>query len=409
MTSIFDRDEFKRYKSQWETRQKELMARGGYYDGSIYQKTKENFWFLGPKANGSVKPLFLPFARAVDVDAGLIPGGWSFPVDDPKAEAWKAAQDALFDASNWDTEGVLFVHYGAVYGVSGLRVSDADGYSISPADPTRFMLVRAGLYSQKPDLAFWVENMKDESGKEYEYAEVITDATITTFKNGEPYSYDGKDSVRENTLKIIPIVECLHIKDGTELGECTYQKAIVLLNETNDMATRLLSIIKKHDEPQTVVAGAEPTDLQRGSDIAWFLPAGADAEFLASDIDIAGVLEFIREIKTGVHDALPELSFDELKKSGQVATQTLELQLMELIIKIKRTRPNYDRCMVKAMQIVGAAGQGEFAALADPELILDPKRPILPVMPKDAIDLELAQIELDNARRGQGAQEGKAA
>ena len=406
MNSIFDSDDFKKYKSQWEARQKELLARGGYYDGSIYQKTKENFWFLGPKANGSVKPLFLPFARAVDVDAGLIPGGWSFPVDDPKAEAWKAAQDALFDASNWDTEGVLFVHYGAVYGVSGLRVSDADGYSISPADPTRFMLVRTGLYSKKPDLAFWVEKMKDENGKEYEYAEVITDATITTFKNGEPYSYDGKEPVRENTLGVIPIVECLHIKDGTELGECTYQKAIVLLNETNDMATRLLSIIKKHDEPQTVVTGAEPTDLQRGSDIAWFLPAGADAEFLASDIDIAGVLEFIREIKTGVHDALPELSFDELKKAGQVATQTLELQLMELIIKIKRVRPNYDRCMVEAMQIVGRAGQGELTALADPELILDAKRPILPVMPKDAIDLELAQIELDNARRGQGAQEG---
>ncbi len=406
MTSIFDRDEFKRYKSQWELRQKELMARGGYYDGSIYQKTKENFWFLGPKANGSVKPLFLPFARAVDVDAGLIPGGWSFPADDPKAEAWAKAQDALFDASKWDTDGVLFVHYGAVYGVSGLRVSDADGYSLSPADPTRFMLVCTGMYSKKPDMAFWVENMKDDNGKEYEYAEVINAATIATFKDGEPYSYDGKDSVRENTLKVIPIVECLHIKDGTELGECTYQKAIVLLNETNDMATRLLSIIKKHDEPQTVVTGAEPTDLQRGSDIAWFLPAGADAEFLAADIDIAGVLEFIREIKTGVHDALPELSFDELKKSGQVATQTLELQLMELIIKIKRTRPNYDRCMVEAMQIVGVAAGGDFSALNDPELILDPHRPILPVMPKDAIDLELAEIELDNARRGQGAQEG---
>ena len=413
MSSVFNRTEFKKFKAQWEARQKELAARGGYYDGSIYQKTKESFWFLGPKANGSIKPLFLPFARAVDVDAGLIPGGWDFPDEEPRAEQWEAAQDFLFDGSKWDTNGVLFVHYGAVYGVSGLRVSDNGKVLLSPADPTRFMLVYTGLYSEKPDMAFWVEARDGEDGKKYEYAEVITPTTITTFKDGEPFGYDAVESVRENTMGVIPIVECLHINDGTELGECTYQKAIVLLNETNDMATRLLNIIKKHDEPQTVVTGAEPVDLQRGSDVAWFLPAGAEAQFLTSNIDIAGVLEFIREIKQGVHDALPELSFDELKKAGQVATQTLELQLMELIIKIKRTRPNYDRAMVEAMQLAGAAGKrigvAELSVLDDPALILDPKRPILPVMPKDAIDMEMAELELENMKRGQGQQEGKGA
>jgi len=410
MSSVFNLPQFKPYKKQWDARQKELSARGGYYDGSIYQKTKDNFWFLGPKANGGIKPLFLPFARAVDVDAGIIPSGWSFPKEDPRSKTWQPARDALFDASKWDTNGVLFVHYGAVYGVSGLRVSDNGSVIVSPADPTRFMLVYSGLYSDRPDMAFWIETRTGDDGKLYEYAEVITAQTITTFKAGEPFGYDGRDAVMENTQGRIPIVECVHINDGTDLGECTYQKAITLLDETNDMATRLLSIIKRHDEPQTVIAGAEPTDLQRGSDIAWFLPAGASAEFLASDIDINGVLEFIREIKSGVHEALPELSFDELKKAGQVATQTLELQLMELILKIKRTRPNYDRAMVEAMQIAGVAakrlGLSEIAPLDDPQLILDAERPILPIMPKDAIDLEMAQIELENMRRGAGNAEG---
>lgn len=408
MSSIFNRDEFKPYQERWNARQKELTERAGYYDGSVYKKSRETFWFLGAKANGGIRPLFLPFARAVDVDAGIIPGGWKFP--DEESVKWDEARDALFDASKWDTKGVLFVHYGAVHGVSGLRVSDNEKVLITPADPTRFMLINNGLYSDRPGMALWIEKRKDSDGSEYEYAEVITPESIVTFKSGEPYGYDGRDAVTPNTMGVVPIVECLHIDDGTELGECTYQKAIVLLNETNDMATRLSAIIKKHDEPQTVITGAEPTDLKRGSDIAWFLPQGASAEFLASDIDIQGVLEFIREIKQGVHDALPELSFDELKKGGQVATQTLELQLMELILKVKRTRPNYDRALTEAMKMAGAAarrlGDAAIAPLDDEKLILDETRPILPIMPKDAIDLEMAKIELENMRRGAGVVEG---
>lgn len=411
MSSIFNLPKYKPYKNRWDSRLKELTTRAGYYDGSIYQKTRDNFWFLGARANGQVKPLFLPFARAVDVDAGLIPSGWDFP-DKAKKDTWEAARDKLFDMSAWDTNGILFVHYGAVHGVSGLRISDDQDNKrviMSPADPTRFMLVYDAIYSDDPSMAFWIETRRDAEGNTYEYAEVITPSEIRTYKAGELFGYDDRKPVAPNTQKRIPIVECLHINDGTELGECTYQKAITLLNETNDMATRLLSIIKKHDEPQTIITGAEPTDLQRGSDIAWFLPAGADAKFATSDIDIQGVLEFIREIKNGVHDALPELSFDELKKASQIATQTLELQLMELVIKIKRTRPNYDRAIVKAMQLAGAAGEmmgvPELSPLNDEELILDSERPILPVLPKDRIELELAEIELENARKGQN-QEG---
>lgn len=417
MTSIFNLPQYKPLKSRWDARKKELLTRAGYYDGTIYQRTRDNFWFLGGRVNGEIKPLFLPFARAVDTDCGLIGGGWDFSQDESKYQIWKDAQDVLFDVSKWDTNGVLFVHYGAVNGVTGLRVSDAGGKVIvSPADPTRFMLVYGGMldngniYSDSPEMALWIEDRVGADGNKYEYAEVITPQTITTYRAGEPFGYGQNTSEYANTQGVIPIVESLHINDGTELGECTYQKAITLLNETNDMATRLSSIIKKHDEPQTIVTGADPSDLKRGSDVAWFLPADAKAEFAVSNIDIQGVLEFIREIKMGVHDALPELSFDELKKASQIATQTLELQLMELIIKVKRVRPNYDRALSDAMRLAGAAaerlGISEIAPLNDPALMLDPNRPILPVMPKDKIELELAEIELENARRGSQNQEG---
>ncbi len=406
MNSIFSLEQFKPFAKQWEERQAELITRAGYYDGSAYRKARDQFWTLGAQVNGKIRPLFLPFARAVDVDAGIIAGGWEFPDDDPKYQVWEDARDALFDNSDWDVNGVLFVHYGAMYGVSGLRVSDFPTVTVTPADPTRFMLVYNGVYSKSPAMCFWVEKRTDESGKEYEYAEVITDTTISTYKDGLLFGYDGREPIYENTIGKVPVFECVHINDGTPLGECTYQKAIVLLNELNDMASRLLDIIKRHADPQTVITGAEPSDLQRGSDVAWFLPSGADAKFVASSVDIAGVLSFIQEIKIGVHDALPELSFDELRKAGQVATATLELQLMELVIKIKRCRPNYDRALVYAMQLAGAAagrvGDGAIAPLNDPELILDSDRSILPESEMDEALLEKAWWDVVNTAVNNG-------
>jgi hypothetical protein len=401
--SIFNLDEFKPYRSAWDVRLKELTYRASYYDGSIYGRTKEGvLWTMGPRVAKEIKPLFLPLSRSVDIDAGIIPGGWTFPPDDPKYQAWTDAKDTLFDMSAWDVNGVLFVHYGAMYGVSGLRVSSLPGVvMVQPANPTCFMIFDT--------FALWVET-RDYEGECYEYAEVITAETIRTFKDGEPYGYDGREAEYPNELGFIPLTECTHINDGTPLGECTYQKSIPMLNEVNEMSTRLADIIRKNADPQWVASGAEPSDLQRGSDYMWFMPAGASVDAAVPTIDIAGVLEFIREIKEGVKESLPELSFDDIRKAGQIATATLEIQLMELIIKVKRTRPNYDRCLTTAMKMAGVAGIAmgvdALSPLYDPELILDANRPILPVLPKDKIDMEIAQIELDNMRAAQGNQEG---
>lgn len=415
ISSIFDRPEYKPYANQWNTRLTELNLRAAYYDGSIYRKLKQELYTLGPRISKNIRPMFLPFARAVDIDAGIIGGDWLFPPSEkePKADAWSAARDTLFDMSRWDTKGVLYTHYGAMYGVSGIRIADIREEKVielQPARPTCFMLVYEGEYSAVPSMAFWVEKKK-VAGAEYEYAEVITESDIMTFKNGEPFVYEaGRLAVEKNEQGVIPIVESLHIDDGTELGECTYQKSILLLNEVNEMAADLSQAIKDNVKPQWVTSGAEPTDLKRGSNIMWFLPEGGEVTPITPQVDISGVLEFIKEIKEGVKESLPELSYDELKKAGEIATATIELQLGELVIKIKRVRPNYDRGLVTAMQIAGETAKGmgltDITPLADPELILDPKRPILPIMPSDQIALRMQEIELENMEKGRDQGEG---
>lgn len=399
--SIFKLDEFKPLEASWNARLKELATRASYYDGSIYTAIK-NVPMFGPRLYKGIKPLYLPLSRAVDVDAGIIPGGWTMAKDTPEAQL--TAQRILFDWSDWDIYGVLFVHYGAEYGVSGLKISDLREEKrviMRPVDPQTFMLTYSGQYSNRPSMALVIERRSD-SGEDFEYAEVIEPDRIRTYRNGVPWGFDGREPEYLSLLGYVPFVEIRHIETGKALGECTFQKAIPLLNEVNELASYLADIIKKHAEAQWAVIGAEPSDLVKSGDNVWFIPQGGDAKALVAAVDIAGVLAFVQEIRDQVLGSLPELAFDELKSKTQIATATLELQLMELVLKIQRSRPNYDHGLVDAMRMAGRAaatmGIWEISVLDDETLTLDAERAILPLDPLTEIELEMQQLTLERER-----------
>jgi hypothetical protein len=293
-----------------------------------------------------------------------------------------------------------------MYGVSALKISDlreARRVIVCPVNPCCLYLVAGAEYDQTPALSLWIEQRQDGLGQMFEYAEVITPATIRTFVDGTPKGFDGREPMYANELGFVPFVEADHIKTGKALGESTFQKALPLLDEVNELASYLADIIKKHAEPQWAVSGAEPSDLVKSGDNIWFLPGGAKVDPLVAGIDIPGVLEFVREIRDQVTGSLPELAFDELKAKTQIATATLELQLMELVLKIKRTRPNYDHGLAQALRLAGRAGAGMgspegIAVLDDEGLRFDPERPVLPPDREAQIRIETAELMLERAK-----------
>lgn len=408
LSSIFDLDEFSGYRTAWDTRVAELTRRRSYYDGAAYNTVRQTLGVLWPRLYKGVKPLYLPISRAVDVDAGTVPGGWKLPdgtTDQPYNKAWQDAVNQIFDWSDWNVDGVLFVHFGAQYGVSGLKVSDLRDYGviqIKPVIPTKFMLVKSSDYNQRVAMSIYIEKRHNRSGEEYEYAEIITPEMIRTFNNGRPEMYDGREAEYPNELGEVPYIEVEHIRTGEPFGECTYQKAIPMLNEVNELASYLADIIKKHAEPQWAVIGAEPSDLVKSGDNVWHIPAGGDAKPLVAQIDIAGALEFVKEIRDQVYGSLPELAFDELRSKTQIATATLELQLMDFTLKIKRCRPNYDHGLADALRISGlaAAGMGlsDLAVLDDESFAFDQERDILPVDKETAIRIEMQSLALEQQR-----------
>jgi hypothetical protein len=406
--SIFETSEFKPFKARWDARKEELSRRRNYYDGSIYKKMKKQLGWMWPRLYKGIKPLYLPLARAVDVDAGIVPGDWKLPdgeTEQPFNRAWQEAINQVFDWSDWHRDGVLYIHFGAQYGVSGLKVSDLRDIrrvQVKPVKPVNFLLIEAGDYDDTPAMAIYIETSADSAGKAYEYAEVITAESIRTFKDGEPFGFDGREPEYRNELSFVPFVQVEHIKTGETWGEATYQKAIPMLDEVNQLASYLADIIAKHNEPQWIVAGAEASDLTKSGDNVWFLPSGADAKPLVAQVDIPGILEFIREIRDQVHGSLPELAFDELRKKDQIATATLELQLMELVLKIKRSRPNYDHGLADALRMAGLAGAtmglSELRPLIDESLAFDRERPVLPMDPMTVMQIEMQQLSLEQMK-----------
>jgi hypothetical protein len=127
------------------------------------------------------------------------------------------------------------------------------------------------------------------------------------------------------------------------------------------------------------------------------MPKEAKLQAILAEIDVPGTLSFVESVKSEAKSALPELSFDDLRAKDQIATETLEVQLIELDAKIWRMRRRYDAALVDAHRMAAAAavavGVDGLAPLLAPHSF-DYKRPVRPVSEFDAIRLEEARLAL---------------
>jgi hypothetical protein len=275
-----------------------------------------------------------------------------------------------------------------MFGNSVLRVWGARGKGqLDVMSPERVMLVRSGLYGRVPVLAFVVQ-MIERDGRSVEVAEVIEAGRVRTFVDGRPEGLDGRPAVYENPFGVVPFVEAQHVNVGGEIGNCTFQEAMALLDTVNEVATDLATVIKQHAKPKWAVLGADESDLSNDDDI-WTFPAGSDVKVLVPGIDVTGVLKFLQDTRVQVERSIPELAFDEIVSKYNLATATVELQLAELVLKIRRVRPNYDRALEKAAALAGVAG-----------LTFDSARHVLPQDERAQLELELLRAQVVATQRG---------
>jgi hypothetical protein len=401
VTSIFDLPEYAPYRQQFDSRRQRFGNYWRYYKAQVYDSPHSNSamgQFVLSRIADSIRPLFTPLARAVNLDVALIPGDWALSLD---SQQHQDAVDELFRDSSWPVEGDLFVKYVAAMGESAIYVPDdrlTKRIMLQALRPDSYLIVPAGRYDATPSLAILVATGYNKKGDAQEEATIISPSTISTYINGAPASIDGRSASYANALGFVPIVECKN-DPGDGVGEPTFDDAIASLNQVNIQATHLANIIQKHVEPQWAAFGAEAGDLQKSGDLVWFFPEGSDVKAILAAVDFDGVLKFIQEIKSEVKDSLPELSLSKLVGVERVAAATIELQMAEAVFKIRRMRKPVDLAVANALRLAGRVaadvGRPDLAGLDDKNLEFDSKRPVIGM---DA----LTQLQIESASQTAG-------
>ncbi len=396
--SIFGLPEFKPYGGRFLARVNTFSLLRRYYNGNVYESAEFKRQY---RLYGETKSLLSFLARAVDLDVALIPGvmdPWALGEDTPAATL--TAQQQLYEWSSWPITSDDWIEDGATCGEAFLKIVDLPGMvQLQRLKPELCMLTSHldPATQQVVDLALIVDKAAlDAAGETYEYAEAITPMQIRTYRNGDPWGYDGNPDRYDNPLGFVPVVAA----QNDSQCRSTFDKCLPQLDSVNELASFITNIIGQNAAPQWVVIGAEQSNLEKSSKLLWDLPAGADVKAVVPVIDIPGALLFIQELKAETKANLPELAFDDLRAKAQIATETLEVQLVELDAKIWKMRRRYDQSLIRAHQMAAlAAGLTGVQGLG-PLLLphkMDFKRPVRPIS-------EMEQIALENARMGRDMQ-----
>lgn len=396
--SVFDLDEFKPYQQRFLRRRSDCVMRRHYYEGTIYQDSQ---FRLAHKLYAATKALFLPLARAVDLDVALIPGVMGpWALDKRATAAQIAAQALLYRWSDWDVVADTWLEDGCTMGEGYLKIVPGDGMvQLQRLDPASCLMTKhLDLESHAmTDLALIVDPQADAAGEMYEYAEAITPGQIRTYRNGAPWGFEGRPDRWENPLGLVPVVRALHDAHARP----TFAKCLPQLDSVNELASYLADIIGRHAEPQWAAIGVEQGELIKSGSNVWYLPGGADIKAILATIDVSGTLEFIKTIGVEMKGTLPELVFDDLRAKDQIAAETLKVQLIELFAKIWKSRRRYDAALIEAHHL--AALSAEIMGISGIEALLeahetDDQRPVLPESRLQAIEVETAELALEAQR-----------
>lgn len=400
--SIFQLPEFKGYEGRFNSRLNTFMQYRRYYSGKVYE---DSSFKLAHKLYAETKALLSFLARAVDLDVGLVPGvmaPWALAEGTP--QAIMDAQKTLYEWSSWDTEGDSWLEDGATCGEAMIKIVpdlDLRQVQMRRIKPELCLLTKHLDPETQTivDLALIIDrSATDSEGKNYEYAEAITPTEIRTYWNGAPHGYNGNPDRYDNPLGFVPVVQT---KNDSECRP-TFAKALPQVDSVNEMASYLGDIIGRHVEPQWAAFGVEEGALTRSGHNTWFVPnPDAKIEALLAAIDIKGTLEFVQELKGETKSNLPELAFDDLRAKDQIATETLEVQLIELDVKIWKMRRRYDAGLVDAHKMAAlaaiASGIPDLAVLLAPHGF-DWQRPVRPKSRLEEIREEEAELNLELLR-----------
>lgn len=402
--SVFDTvDDLALYRPRWLERCKLYQVRRSYYKGTAYDDWPDLINVL--RLYSGIRQIFGPLRRAVRVDVAKVPGGWSLHPDLIKNNAHAAATAQIRAWSHAAQTYSAAVKYGAVAGEFGLAVIDDQAARTASIIALRPDNVVTGTLADGQPFGLIIKPGLVDRGGAYEYAQLWTPNTITTFRNGLQHSYDGHSPKRPNALRFVPVLLAPYLIGEDNAGECTFSGTQELLDRANDAASQALDVLQRNAEPPLVLSGVDESqvDINPENNAIVLSEADAKAYTIAPNLAIDQAIKLIDKVLAEFKNQLPQLIFEQLMGRSDLAYDTVLTLCSELTDHVSDVRRNVDAAIVQAeqwaMQAAKAMRVPAFAAV-DPLIhALDDQRPIIQPTPGQAVQLEQQKLALDKAKR----------
>ncbi len=384
------------YRQRWQQRCLHYQVLRNYYDGTVYNDTA---LIQALKLYSGIRQIFGPLRRAVRVDVAKVPGGWTLMEDAPPALA--AAVEQVRAWSSYRASYSRAVLHGAVAGEFGLVMIDDRAAKTASIIPLRPDEVVTGTFSDGTPFGLVVKcNLVDRQGQ-YEYAQLFTPRTITTFRNGTQHGYDGRQPKQPNLLGFVPLLLSPYLAGESGIGENAFAGTQELLNRVNDAASQTLDVIQRNGEPLTVFSGVEDVEFDPENNAITLSKPDAKAYTLVPNLVIDHALALIDKVLAEFKNLLPQLILDVLTSRNDLAYDTVLTLCMELIDHVGDVRTHVDAAIETAERWALQAGlqMGVFTGIEPAQHRLDPERPVIQPTPGQRLQMESQQVGLEGARK----------
>lgn len=197
---------------------------------------------------------------------------------------------------------------------------------------------------------FWTGNTNTEGTRSiYTYTELIRSDIIREYVNDELIDE------RENVLGVIPIV---HIANqpasGSPWGISDVQDVVNLNRQYNETATDLTDIVNYHAAPVTVIIGAKPSQLEKGTNRVWSVGnKEVDIHNLENGVDLQWPLEVLNNIKVSMHEmtGVPETALGQSQPISNTSGVALAIQFFPLMQKFELKKIQYGKGIQKINEL----------------------------------------------------------
>lgn len=207
---------------------------------------------------------------------------------------------------------------------------------------------RDRLIEFKLKYRFWGTNTEGTRSV-YTYTELIRADIIREFVNDELIDE------RPNVLGEIPIVHIAnHPASGSPWGMSDVQDLISLNRQYNETATDIADIVNYHAAPITVVIGAKPSQLEKGTNRVWSIGnKDVTVSNLENGVELEGPLEVLNTLKVGMHEmtGVPEAALGQSQPISNTSGVALAIQFMPLMQKFELKKIQYGKGLQKVNEL----------------------------------------------------------